>query len=175
MQRVNAMYDEWEAIQIGQPPTVLLPGNLLIGVRSRRVADVVASLCMPAFQACYEADRRSSCSGNLQHIALAMLIYQHEHGTLPPAYTVDADGKPLHSWRVLLLPYLGESELYGQLRLDEPWDSRHNRQFHDAAVTIYQCPSAELKGARPPTRSSSVKTHPSKRRKASPSSSSACI
>ena len=54
-------------------------------------------------------------------------------------------GNPLHSWRVLLLPYLGKAELYGKLRLDEPWDSQHNRQFHDAAVPVYQCPSADLK------------------------------
>ena len=119
-------------------------GNLFIGVRSRRVADAVAGLCMPAFQAIREANRRSNCVGNLHRITLAMLIYEREHGTLPPAYTVDADGNPLHSWRVLLLPYLGEEELYGKLRLDEPWDSEHNRQFHDAALAIYQCPSAEL-------------------------------
>ncbi|MHB9078993.1 MAG: DUF1559 family PulG-like putative transporter [Pirellulaceae bacterium] len=86
-------------------------------------------------------------------------MYQHEHGTLPPAYTVNAEGQPLHSWRVLLLPYLGQQELYGKLRLDEPWDSEHNRQFQDAAPNIYQCPSAKLQPSptRPPTRLSSVK------------------
>jgi hypothetical protein len=74
-----------------------------------------------------------------------MLLYHYEHGTLPPAYTIDAKGKPLHSWRVLLLPYVGEEKLFAQIRLDEPWDSEHNRQFHNATVAIYQCPSALAK------------------------------
>jgi hypothetical protein len=73
-----------------------------------------------------------------------MLIHERRHGTLPLACTVDADGNPLHSWRVLLLPYLGEEELFDKIRLDEPWNSPHNRQFHDRAVPVYQCPSAEL-------------------------------
>ncbi len=145
MRRFNAQYDDWENTYVLQPPTLLSLGNLFIGVRSRRVADLVTGLCAPSFQAAREAIRRSNCASNLQRITLAMLIYERQHGTLPPAYTVDADGNPLHSWRVLLLPYLGEKELCGKLRLDEPWDSQHNRQFHDAALAIYQCPSAELK------------------------------
>jgi len=144
MRRVNAQYDDLDKAYILRPPMLSL-GNLFIGARSRRVADVWAGLSMPSFQATREASRRTNCVRNLRRIMLAMLIYQHEHGTLPPAYTVDAAGNPLHSWRVLLLPYLGEEELYGKLRLDEPWGSEHNRQFHGAAIAIYQCPSAELK------------------------------
>jgi hypothetical protein len=59
-------------------------------------------------------------------IALAMLIYERDHGTLPPAYSVDEAGRPLHSWRVLLLPYLGHQTLQDKIRLDEPWDSPNN-------------------------------------------------
>ncbi len=64
-----------------------------------------------------------------------------EHGTLPPACSIGADGKPLHSWRVLLLPHLGRETLYANIRLDEPWDSPHNRQFHGEALALYRCPS----------------------------------
>jgi len=85
-------------------------------------------------------EQRFDCSNNLQRIVLAMLLYEREHGTLPPAFTVDTTGKPLHSWRVLLLPYLGERELYDNLRLDEPWDSEHNKQYHDTTIAVYQCP-----------------------------------
>ncbi len=149
MQRINAQYGDFENRHVLQPmfqypPKLLSLGNLFIGARSRRVADLVAGLSIPSFQATREAIRRSICVGNLRRITLAMLIYERAHGTLPPAYTVDASGKPLHSWRVLLLPYLGEEELCDKLRLDEPWDSEHNCQFHDAALAIYQCPSASL-------------------------------
>ena len=59
-------------------------------------------------------------------------------------FTVDANGNPLHSWRTLLLPYLGDDakQLYEQIKLDEPWDSEHNKQFHDTNLAVFQCPSA---------------------------------
>lgn len=144
MQQVNASFDDWENLDHRQPPSLLSPGNFLIGKRSEHIGDFLAQHILPAVQAFREANRRMDCQDNLRRIVLAMLIYQRQHGTLPPAYTVDASGTPLHSWRVLLLPYLGETVLFGKLRLDEPWDSPHNRRFHDAAPAIYRCPSAVL-------------------------------
>lgn len=91
-----------------------------------------------------EAARRMVCCSNLNQIAFAFLQYQYDYGVLPPAWTVDAEGKPLHSWRVLILPYLDleEKELYDAIRLDEPWDSEHNRQFHDKMPRFFRCPTA---------------------------------
>ena len=80
-------------------------------------------------------------SESLAHIGYAMELYRLEHGgKLPPAFTRDAEGKPLHSWRVLILPYLGEKEkaLYEKIRLDEPWDSEWNRQFHAQMPVFYR-------------------------------------
>ena len=73
------------------------------------------------------------CTSKIKGLSLAFHGYHNKHGAFPPAYTVDAEGRRLHSWRTLLLPYLGdeERELYGKIRLDEPWDSDHNRQFRD--------------------------------------------
>jgi hypothetical protein len=55
--------------------------------------------------------------------------YYAKHGAWPARAICDRDGNPLLSWRVALLPYLGEEELYKQFRLDEPWDSLHNKQL----------------------------------------------
>src|SRR5438034_8063102 len=52
--------------------------------------------------------------------------YKGTHGRLPPAVVYGEDGKPLHSWRVLLLPFIEQDALYEEFRLDEPWDSPHN-------------------------------------------------
>lgn len=57
---------------------------------------------------------------------MALHHYQDKHGQLPPAVVYGEDGTPLHSWRVLLLPFLEEGDLYQQYRLGEPWDSPHN-------------------------------------------------
>ncbi len=144
LRQVNLLHEDLYATYVWEQPKVLSPGNLFIGIRSRRVAEAVALLSTPSFEATREASRRLNCVDNLKRITLAMLIYERQHGALPPAYTVDADGTPLHSWRVLLLPYLGEEKLHAKLHLDEPWDSEHNRTFHHAAPPIYQCPSAAL-------------------------------
>jgi len=64
---------------------------------------------------------------NLMTIGIALHEYRAIHGSFPPAYVPDANGNPMHSWRVLLLPHLGYEELYSRYRFDEPWDGPHNR------------------------------------------------
>ncbi|MBQ2850045.1 MAG: DUF1559 domain-containing protein, partial [Thermoguttaceae bacterium] len=90
-----------------------------------------------------ERGRRTICANNLEKVALGVQIYGDLNEVLPPAYTVDAEGRPLHSWRVLILPYLGEeaAALYEQIRLDEPWDSEWNARFHSRAPDVFVCPS----------------------------------
>lgn len=61
---------------------------------------------------------------NFRQIALAIHSYHGKNGCLPPAVVRDKEGKPLYSWRVLIMP-----ELYADaddFHLDEPWDSPHN-------------------------------------------------
>ena len=97
---------------------------------------------LPAITAAQEASKRMQCSNNIKMMGLALHNYHDAHRVFPPVTTADANGKPLHSWRVLLLPYLEQYPLYQQIRLDEPWDSEHNKQFHNRAPSVYQCPSA---------------------------------
>ena|GEM_PF-456835 len=104
-------------------------------------AGVAAALLIPAVQAAREAARRAQCSNNIKQIMLAIHNYHDTHGTLPPLYTVDANGKPLHSWRVLILPYLEQTAVYNGIRLDEPWNSPHNQAFHHVRIPAYDCRS----------------------------------
>ena len=70
--------------------------------------------------------------------------YESAFGSFPPAAAYDKDGKPLLSWRVLLLPYLEERGLYEQFHLDEAWDSPNNKPLADRMPSMFRCPSAEL-------------------------------
>jgi len=88
----------------------------------------------------HDAARRNQCANNMKEIVLAFHKYHDEYGHFPPAYTVDKSGKPLHSWRVRILPYIEYNYLYEKIRLDEPWDSEHNRQFHLECPGIFICP-----------------------------------
>lgn len=144
-ERLNTHYNA--LIEHGTVPTLsgFRPGLFFsLEARSEYVGDLFAAQWLPALEAVTEATHRHQCSANLKRIVLAMLLYERDHGTLPPACTIDEQGRALHSWRVLLLPYLGQRGLYEQIRLDEPWDSEHNRVLHGADVSCYQCPSAGL-------------------------------
>lgn len=102
---------------------------------------VLVALLLPAVQAAREAARRMQCSNNMKQIALAMYNYESTYKSFPPAYTVDANGKPLHSWRTLILPYLEQNALYSQIDLNKPWDDPVNLPFSQVVIPAYGCPS----------------------------------
>ena len=60
-------------------------------------------------------------------------------GHLPPAYTVDSKGKKLHSWRTLLLE-VEYPDLFAKIKLSEPWNSEHNKQFESQIPFLYLPP-----------------------------------
>ncbi len=74
---------------------------------------------------------------NLRNLALAMHNYLGDNGQFPPAASYSKDGKPLLSWRVLLLPYLDQRDLFNQFKLDEPWDSPTNKKLLDKMPQIF--------------------------------------
>ncbi len=65
------------------------------------------------------------------HIARALGAYHTKHGRYPDAALTDGDGKPLLSWRVALLPFLGHEKLHARFKLNEPWNSTHNAKLLD--------------------------------------------
>lgn len=75
---------------------------------------------------------------NLKHLALAMHTYYDVHKSFPPRASLSKDGKPLLSWRVALLPYFEQPELYKQFHLDEPWDSAHNKALIAKIPEVYK-------------------------------------
>ena len=110
--------------------------------------DEIFALAAPLFQEMaasgVDNTERQQCAKNVRIFVLAFHNHHDNKNHFPPPFTVDATGKPLHSWRVLVLPYLEQSALYQQIRLDEPWDSAHNKQFHDEMPAIFRCPANTL-------------------------------
>ena len=102
---------------------------------------VLVALLLPAVQSAREAARRTQSMNNLRQLALAMHNYHSAMNEFPARYSVDDDGKPLLSWRVHVLPFLEEQELYEQFHLDEPWDSEHNIQLADKMPAVFSNPN----------------------------------
>ena len=99
-------------------------------------------LILPATQNVPRTPNRSACKNNLKQIALALHNYHDTYKSFPPAYTVDADGKPLHSWRTLLLPFADQRALYDKIDLSKPWDDPANAEAFKTCPSAYRCPSA---------------------------------
>jgi hypothetical protein len=76
-------------------------------------------------------DHRKEVENNLKQLVLAMHNYHDANGTWP------ADTKGGLSWRVLLLPYMEEENLFRQFVLDDAWDSDTNKKLIDKMPKIY--------------------------------------
>lgn len=76
-----------------------------------------------------QAAARASTVNNLKQIGLAMHNYHDVYNGLPAAAIIGKKGKPLLSWRVAILPFVEQDGLYRQFKLDEPWDSDHNKKL----------------------------------------------
>jgi prepilin-type processing-associated H-X9-DG protein len=102
---------------------------------------VMAALLLPAVQSTRSAARRNQCANNLKQIAIALLYYHDKRFMYPPAYMADAAGKPMHSWRVLILPFLEELPLYQKYNMNEPWNGPNNSKLAAQVPDVYRCPS----------------------------------
>jgi prepilin-type processing-associated H-X9-DG protein len=103
---------------------------------------LLIALLLPATRSSRSAARRAWCVNNLKQIGLALHNYEEEHNALPPAYTVDAEGRPLHSWRTLILPYLDQEALYQTIDLAKPWNDPANARARETALSVFRCPGA---------------------------------
>jgi hypothetical protein len=66
--------------------------------------------------------------------------YHDVHRKFPSPVVIGEDGKTPHSWRVAILPFVDELELYNQYRFDEPWDSEHNKKLAEQIPKVYRHP-----------------------------------
>ncbi|WP_105357510.1 DUF1559 domain-containing protein [Blastopirellula marina] len=106
------------------------------------VTAVMVGLLLPAVQQARAAARRVQSSNNMKQIGLAMHNYNDTVLALPAQASTDEDGKKLLSWRVHILPFLEQQDLYDRFHLDEPWDSEHNKQLIQFMPDIYRDPAS---------------------------------
>lgn len=136
------------------PQEESLPPSPWIGRDGIVAAVLIAIFAAPLFLSVFSrgpsrrAIRESSCQRSCIQIALAMQSYHDQYQAFPPAYTVDTEGKPLHSWRTLILPYLNEQALYDSIDLTKPWDDEDNLHAWKSIPQVYRCSVHRDKGNR---------------------------
>jgi hypothetical protein len=104
---------------------------------------VSVALLLPAVQSAREAARRTQSMNHLKMLGLAMHNFHDTYKAFPAAYNTDAEGKPLLSWRVHILPFIEGAALYDQFHLDQPWDSEHNRRLIAQMPAVYRSPNSK--------------------------------
>jgi hypothetical protein len=120
-------------------------GTLMLWVAGFAVVCSLLAWLGKSVQEAAEAARCSNCTGHLKYLGLALLNYHDTYGCFPPAYTCDEEGTPMHSWRVLILPFIEQRALYDQYDFSQPWNAPSNRRLASARCKrLFQCPSAGL-------------------------------
>jgi prepilin-type processing-associated H-X9-DG protein len=104
-------------------------------------AIVLIALLLPSIQSAREAARRVQCANNLKQIILALINYDTSKGTFPPSSLDDVSGTPMHSWRVLILPYLEQQRLFTAYNFNEAWNGPNNSKLAGQMLDFYRCPS----------------------------------
>jgi hypothetical protein len=102
---------------------------------------VGVALLLPAVQQAREAARRMQSTNNMKQIMIAMHTYHDTYREFPPAVVKDADGKPLYSGMVLLLPFLEQQPLYDKFDKSKAWNSPENETWSNMTVPMLIDPS----------------------------------
>lgn len=136
----------WAAVLANRRPPTLVETLVIVGF-----AMVLISLMFPAVGT-YPPPSVGGriCSENLKRIGIALQNYHGRYGSFPPACVTGDDGRPKHSWRVLILPFLGEQALYDAYDFREPWDGPRNRQLAARMPAVFRCPGEDRETCRRP-------------------------
>lgn len=108
----------------------------------------IGVFAIPATLRVRGAAKRVESLNNMRQILIAIHNYHDANMALPAQFNKDKDGNPLLSWRVHILPYLDEGELYQQFHLDEPWDSEHNRPLIERIPHAFRHPKLDLEAGK---------------------------
>jgi type II secretory pathway pseudopilin PulG len=111
----------------------------VLGVVGVLAVGGLAAVLLPAVNNAREQSRKMVCASQTRQLSQAMQLYELARRKLSASYVVKNGHK--HSWRIMLLPNLEQTELYKQYRFDEPWDGPNNRKLADQMPSVYRCPS----------------------------------
>ena len=142
MKPLFGLFDELVAgVRVAQKGT-----EVVVSVSRPKQMDNLAVALRPAIKQVVVAQLRSERKINLKLIGLAMHNYHDTHARFPGNGS-DGNGKKKGlSWRVHLLPFLEEAELYRKFKLDEVWDSPHNKKLIAKMPDVFKMPGVKIKG-----------------------------
>lgn len=133
------MLDSMKAAELSSKNNILI-GSINMPADSELIKPLIASVARIR-----DSSSRSVSSNNLKQLALSIHNYHDAYGRAPSAAIVDKKGKALLSWRVSILPFIEGDQLYKEFKLDEPWDSEHNKKLIEKMPRVFASPYGEPK------------------------------
>lgn len=130
---------ETQAANAPPPPFQFTLRGLLLVVLA---ISVILAIGVPLFRMAHREGERMHCRNNLKIIAVALESYHATWKSLPPVITTDASGKPMHSWRMRIWPFLQSHPKHlPDYRWSEPWNSPNNRKLAPYSYGLFHCPA----------------------------------
>ncbi len=115
----------------------------VVGVGGLVCAGLLVALLLPAVQSGRGAARRMQSQNNLKQVGMALHNYHDTYNTFPPAVVTDANGQPLYSGRVLLLPFMEQNSLYEAFDKNKAWNSPENLAISEQMIPTFCDPASK--------------------------------
>jgi hypothetical protein len=129
---------EWIATTL-KGTAVKADGPVVTASTTVKLDEAVSRVMMAVPDSAFAMRGSTAAENNVKQIGLAMHNYESAIGHFP-SNSYDKDGRPLLSWRVHILPYIEQAAVYQQFKLDEPWDSPHNKPLGQLVIRVFQVP-----------------------------------
>ncbi len=134
--RVNGLVDT-AMKSVGEAGSLIKVSVDMNNVNLRATPDTFFTIASTIVAPARANAKRMQRMNYMKQIGLALHNYHGNEKHLPPRVFTDAQGNPLYSWRVAILPFLDQSAMYRAMKLDQPWDSEANRMFSSTMIPVY--------------------------------------
>ena len=135
VESLEALLDSQSVVRDGSQTTLTFTGD------AKAQVNAIVGLLVPALGSARQAAQRAQQMNNIKQIMLAMHNYESSYGHFPAAVVIDSESGAKRSWRVELLPYVDNVELYQQYRKDQPWDSEANKAVLARMPDVFRHPT----------------------------------
>ncbi len=119
-------------------------GAAIVATTEAELGPAVTKAVAAAPQIIADSAERMRTLNNLRQIGLAIHNYHDSHNHMP-LDILDATGKPILSWRVQILPYLEQDNLFRQIDMTKPWDDPVNKRFLENMPDVYRVHGRDIK------------------------------
>jgi type II secretory pathway pseudopilin PulG len=114
---------------------------ILVIVAILSIVGILVALLIPAVGAARQAAKRAQSTNYMRQLGIAMHNYHDMYGCFPPPVVKDANGKPLYSGRVLLLPFIEQAHMYEAWDKTQSWDSPVNQTLSRSIIATFRDPA----------------------------------